>query len=62
MEMRALLFCLGTNKMTERETDLRRLDSDCKIAQTCDGHHGHIQTRIGAFKYFMEKLMKSSFK
>jgi hypothetical protein len=48
--------------MTERETDLRRLDSDCKIAQTCDGHHGHIQTRIGAFKYFMEKLMKSSFK
>ena len=56
MEMRALLFWLGTREGTEREEDSRRLDSDSRILPTCDGRHDRIRTQIGAFKYFMESL------
>ena len=56
METRALLFWLGTRERTEWEKDSRRLDSDSRIAPTCDGHHSRVRTQIGAFKYFMESL------
>jgi hypothetical protein len=32
------------------------LDSDCRRTPTCDGHHGHMQARIGMFKHYMESL------
>ena len=50
------MFCLGIKERTEKEKDSRGLDSDCRKASTCDGHHGRIRTRIGPFKYFMEIL------
>ena len=56
METRALLFCLGNKERTEKEKDSRGLDSDCRKVSICDGRHGRIWTRIGAFKYFMEIL------
>ena len=57
METRALLFCLGIKERIEKEKDSRGLDSDCRKASTCDGHHGRIRTRIGPFKYFVESLL-----
>jgi hypothetical protein len=56
METRALLFFLGTREKTERKKDLNMLDSDCRRTPTCDGHHGHMQARIGMFKHYMESL------
>uniref|UniRef100_A0A0A9EBL4 Uncharacterized protein n=1 Tax=Arundo donax TaxID=35708 RepID=A0A0A9EBL4_ARUDO len=56
MVMHALLFCLGTMERIKRERGLRRLDSDCSTAPTCDGRHDFIWTRIWAFKYSMESL------
>jgi hypothetical protein len=50
------LILLGAKETTERETDSRRLDSDCRTAPICDGHHGHMRTRVRAFQHFMESL------
>jgi hypothetical protein len=48
-----------TSLMAQRWKEIKgdtfwALDSDCRKAPSCDGRHGRIRSRIGAFKYFLE--------